>query len=43
MNFTMMVLTDCISITGPVDHKLINFISKFGHITELRAVAYKDL
>ena len=43
MNVSMMVLTDCISIEGAFDKDLVDYIEKFGHICELKAVAYKDL
>lgn len=43
MNVSMMVLSDCISIEGTFDKDLIDYIEKFGHICELKAVAYKDL
>jgi hypothetical protein len=43
MNFSMMVLTDCICIETVPDKLLLEFVEKMGHICELRAVAYKDL
>ena len=42
MNFSMMVLTDCISLKGS-NKDLIDYIYKVGEIFEIRAVAYKDL
>jgi hypothetical protein len=43
MNFSMMVLADCISIEGHLPEKLLEYINEVGEVCELRACAYKDL
>lgn len=43
MNFSMMVLADCISFEGALPPDLLDYVQKMGEIFEIRAVAYKDL
>ena len=43
MNFKMMVLADCISLEEPIPQQLFDFIEHVAHVSDLRAVVFKDV
>lgn len=43
LNIKMMILADCIAVEEPIPQQLMDYIEEVSMVTELKAVAFKDV